>query len=356
MNERPLLRRYPTLRSLTPWLELASLPTLVDRLAIDGRELWIKRDDLTSAEYGGNKLRKLEFILAEAQRRHAKRIITVGASGSHHALATTLFAKKLGMEATLVLFPQPLTPHVREVLLAAATLGAEVRFTGRLATVPTALAAARIAHWNERAFVVPPGGSDPTGCLGYVNAGLELAEQIESGLLPEPEIIVAAAGTLGTAAGLAIGISLAGLRSHIRATRITSRVITNDRVLRKLIADTASLLQNRGVPADAHDAIARVHLSHDQIGAGYGVRTEAGAAAAASFEKIGIETDSTYSEKAAADLLTIPPGRTVLFWHTLSAVTPPCDADAITLLPPQFQRYLESPVEPPAGNTNPNNV
>jgi len=342
MSGRPLLQRYPTLRSLTPWVELATLPTPAERVVVTDREFWVKRDDVTADAYGGNKIRKLEFILAEAKRRHAARIITVGAAGSHHALATTLFARELGIDTTLVLFPQPLTKHVRDVLLACASLGAEIRFTGRMATVPTALAAARIAHWNERAFIVPPGGSDPIGTLGYVNAALELAEQVESGLLPAPDVIVTAAGTLGTAAGLAVGFSLASLPTQIRATRITSRVITNDRALRKLIADTAALLQNRGVPADAHDAISRVHLSHDQIGEGYGVPTDAGAAAAAALARVGIQTDPTYSAKAAADLFALEDGSNVLFWHTLSATDPPHDPDAASRLPPQFQRYLES--------------
>ena len=353
MSDRPLLQRYPTLRSTTPWLQLAELPTPVEQIVLDDRTFWIKRDDLTSPAYGGNKVRKLEFILGEARRRRATRVITVGAAGSHHALATTVFARSLGMDTTLVLFPQAFTPHVREVLLADATLGAEVRYTGRMATVPTALAAARIAHWSARAFVIPAGGSDPLGTLGYVNAALELGEQVDAGLLPAPEVIVLPAGTLGTTAGVALGLSIANLPTRIHATRITSRVITNDRVLRKLIADTAALLQNGGVQVDAHDAIARVHLSHDQIGPGYGVATEAGEAAAAEFATHGVHTDPTYASKAAADLMTLPRDQRVLFWHTLSAITPPFDPEAVRNLPPQFQRYVSTTTTDDTNLNNP---
>lgn len=350
MSDRPLLRQFPTLRSLTPWIELADLPTPVESIAIDDRRFWIKRDDLTSTLYGGNKVRKLEFILAEAMRRRATRIITIGAAGSHHALACAIFARELGIRATLVLFPQPLTHHVRDVLLVDAALGADIRFTGRMATVPTAVAAARIAYWNERVVIIPPGGSDATGTLGYVNAALELAEQVEAGLLPAPEVIVLAAGTLGTAAGLAIGLSLARMPTRVHATRITSRIITNDRALRKLLSETVALLRTRGVNVDLHDAIGRVHLSHDQVGPGYGQPTDAAREAAARFASHGIVTDTTYSAKAAADLLTLPPEQRVLFWHTLSASMPAPDPAAIGMLPPAFQRYLMS------DNPNPNSV
>src|SRR5690606_35113933 len=146
-----------------------------------GVRLLVKRDDLCARPYGGNKVRKLEFILAEAKRRGAERLITVGAVGSHHALATTVYGRAHGFRVTLVLFPQQMNEHVRRILLLDYALGAELRYTPRMETVPAAMLAARIAYRGERCRVVPPGGSDAFGTLGYVSAALELAEQIADG-------------------------------------------------------------------------------------------------------------------------------------------------------------------------------
>src|SRR5688572_13833817 len=125
---QPLLfDRYPQLARI-PWMSLAEVPTPVQPidLQIGGAECWIKRDDLTSQIYGGNKVRKLEFLLAHAAARGVKRLITAGAAGSHHALATAVFGRQTGFAVSLVLFPQPLTDHVRAVLLTDAALGAEL--------------------------------------------------------------------------------------------------------------------------------------------------------------------------------------------------------------------------------------
>ena len=150
----------------------------------------------------------MEFLLAHAAARGATRLITAGAAGSHHALATAVFGRKSGFDVSLVLFPQHRTDHVREVLLTDAALGAELRFTPRMTMVPAALTGARLAHWRERIQLIPPGGSNEIGTLGYINAALELARQIEGGELPAPETIVLAIGTLGTTAGIAIGLAL----------------------------------------------------------------------------------------------------------------------------------------------------
>src|SRR3954469_6520611 len=185
MIERELFRRFPQLQSTVPWVPLANLPTPVTSVAIpapDGRlvEVAIKRDDLSGDIYGGNKLRKLEFLLADAKARGARRLITAGAFGSHHALATAVHGRRMGFDVTVVLFPQHVTPHVRDIVLMIAGLGAEIRFTRRMEFVPVALARVRRSYGPD-AYVIPPGGSDAIGTLGYVECGLELAQQIFSG-------------------------------------------------------------------------------------------------------------------------------------------------------------------------------
>ena len=115
-----LERRFPALVGRLSRCALASLPTPVHRLAELGREtglsdLWIKRDDQTGRVYGGNKVRKLEWLLADALARGHRTVLTTGALGSNHALATTIYARELGLRTRLVLVPQPVTPHVRRV-------------------------------------------------------------------------------------------------------------------------------------------------------------------------------------------------------------------------------------------------
>lgn len=338
-----LFEAYPQLATRIPWEPLGRYPTPVQPLAL-GNHLYIKRDDLSAQPYGGNKVRKLEFLLAAARARGARRLITVGAAGSHHALATTIYGKQLGLEVSLVLFPQPLTQHVREILLLDAAFGAELRYTRRMETVPAALFAATVRYRGERAMVIPPGGSDATGTLGYVSAALEVVEQARRGELPMPDTVVVAAGTLGTTAGLALGFALADVPVRLVAARITSRIVTNERVLMRLIRGAEDILRRAGLPGNrAARAFDSVELRHEYIGKGYGVGTAEAEHADRVFHEIGIHLDTTYTAKAAAALLEEAETAhgNVLFWHTLSSAEPPLPPHiTIDNLPATFRSYL----------------
>lgn len=344
----PLFSRAPALEPALPRVSLGEFPTPVQRLVIDDgtgpRNILVKRDDMCAAGYAGNKVRKLEFLLAEARRCRADRLITVGAAGSHHAFATSYHGRRAGFDVSLVLFPQSLTPHVREMLLLDHAAGAELRWAGGVAAVPWAVWRARIAHRRQRPYVVPPGGSDGIGTIGYVNGGLELAGQIAAGVMERPGRIHVAAGTLGTAAGIAIGLAWAGVRIPVAATRITPLVVTNERVLARLVRRTLGRLAEQGAqPPSAREVLELLDLRHDQVGAGYGHATAAGRQAEDVFGRAGLRLEATYTAKAAASVLADtaddgPP----LFWHTLSA-TQPCDLAAIpdaVRMPAPFARYL----------------
>jgi D-cysteine desulfhydrase len=195
--------------------------------------------------------------------------------------------------------------------------------------------------------VIPAGGSDAIGTLGYVSAGLELAEQVAKGDVPEPATVVVAAGTLGTAAGLALGFAIAGMKTKIKAVRITSRIVTNERVLMRLIRGTEILLRRAGADVGvANNAIARVELLHEHIGRGYGIETDEGARATERFSGHGILLDPTYTAKAAAAFIAraadLP--QPVLFWQTLSAAEPTGgEGDAVLeALPKPFRDYILS--------------
>lgn len=345
----PLLQRAPQLVQQVGHVPLGTYPTPLQRLDVAGRRVLVKRDDLCAADYAGNKVRKLEFLLAAALEAGAGRIITAGATGSHHAFATAWHGRRLGLQSTLVLFPQRLTPHVREMLLLMHATGAELRWVRRMEGVPFGLWRARLAHRATSPVAIPPGGSSAVGALGYVNAGLEVAAQMQADGDVASTIHIAA-GTLGTVAGLAIGLAWAGMPVPIQATRITSRLVTSERVLHGLVRDTLTLLKQAGARdlPDASAAAALVQLRHDQIGTGYGHATPQADEAAALFAAAGLHLDPTYTAKAAAALLhdiTRPAAGTPLFWHTLSAVTPAGlldrEAELLATLPAPFRDYLQ---------------
>ncbi|HEX6134070.1 MAG TPA: pyridoxal-phosphate dependent enzyme [Longimicrobiales bacterium] len=344
----PLFRRAPSLASTVPRLPLGTFPTPVAPFEIETGSgplrLLVKRDDIGAEGYAGNKVRKLEFLLADARARGATRLITAGAAGSHHAFATAYHGGRAGFDVSLVLFPQHVTSHVREMLFLDAAAGAELVWASRMETVPYGVWRARVAHRREVTCTIPPGGSNPIGTFGYVNGALELVEQIGSGQVEKPSSIHVAAGTLGTAAGIAIGLAWAGLPIPVIATRITVRLLTNERALAALIRSTLAQLRDAGAHdlPDAAEAAGLVELRHDQIGAGYGRPTEAGARAAERFAAAGLRLDATYTAKAAAGLLAQAGGSGLpLFWHTLSAVEP---AELLRRaspdLPAPFSRYL----------------
>ncbi|HSJ31897.1 MAG TPA: pyridoxal-phosphate dependent enzyme [Longimicrobiales bacterium] len=370
----PLFERAPALVRSVPYNPIGTYPSPVERVELeDGGEripILVKRDDTAAEGYAGNKVRKLEFILADARARGITRLITAGATGSHHAFATAYHGRRAGFEVSLVLFPQSLTPHVRQMLLLDAAVGAELLWASRMETVPYGLWRARFAHRREAVCTIPPGGSSDIGTLGYVNGGLELAAQIEAGTSPRPSSVHVAAGTLGTLAGIGIGLAWAGLDIPIVGTRITARLITNERTLAALVNATLARLRSAGAAGlpDAAVVLSHITLQHDQIGAGYGRSTAPGSHAADVFRAAGLQLDTTYTAKAAAGLLAhmraaAGPGAAAaaamssadtgvaarqggsvpLFWHTLSAVEPHGIADNLTAadLPAQFARYID---------------
>ncbi len=341
-----LFDRFPTCTNRLPWVRLGWFPTPVQRLELGGAEVWVKRDDLSGPLYGGNKVRKLEFLLADAERAGARRVTTIGGAGSHHALATTVYARERGLATSLALFPQPPTEHVAVVLEADAALGADVRWVPHASLLPAALLAARWAHRNEHPYAVPGGGSNRVGTLGYVAGALELAGQVESGELPVPAVVHVAGGTLGTAAGIALGLALAGLETRLAVTAVVEAYVTNTRRLRQLVAGTASLLEDAGVSCPPCDEIlARVTLDTSQLGRGYGHATPAGEVAERAFGEAGLPLDPTYTAKAAAGLMAASGGGgPVLFWNTLSSIEPLARPDASDLarLPGGARRYLDA--------------
>ncbi len=337
LSSNPLFRALPGLEAQIPWLPLGDWPTAVERVAgVAGGftgELWVKRDDRSSPLYGGNKVRKLEYLVAAARAEGHRRLITSGVEASHHCLATAVHGRLAGLPTTLVVFPQPDTPHAREIAALNRAWADEVRRCSSWATLPFAEIAARLRRRRDHPYVIPGGGSSPLGVLGHVGGALELAEQVAGGVAPQADRITVAAGTLGTISGLAIGCALApavGLPAPagvITGVRIVPGTVANARRLRALVDGGLRLLEGGGVDLpSADEVLARVELVDDWFGAGYGHPTEAGDRATAWFAERSIELDPTYTAKTAAALLSLmerEPTAVHLYWHTLSSTLPP---------------------------------
>jgi 1-aminocyclopropane-1-carboxylate deaminase/D-cysteine desulfhydrase-like pyridoxal-dependent ACC family enzyme len=315
-----LFHAFPFVQRRLPWMPLGDFPTPVEWLpALD---VWVKRDDRSGALYGGNKVRRLEFLLADATRRRARRILTLSAFGSHHLLATTLYGRREGFEVCGLVCPQPSTADARDTLLLSAGAGACLHRVRNLAAVPLTVLGAMRQHRGNRRVFLPPGGSSPLGALGYAAAALELAEQVRAGALPLPDAIFVPLGSGGTAAGLAVGMRLARLEStRLVAVRVFDRLFANAHRLARLADRAAALLRAAGGPDAGRFRAGDFQVVHDQFGRGYGRATEAAQAALRAAADCGLRLEATYTAKALAAVLhRSRRGERVLFWNTFSSV------------------------------------
>jgi D-cysteine desulfhydrase len=317
-----LHRRYPGLAETLPHLDLSQRPTPVRELA--GLGVWVKEDGTFGAGgWGGNKVRKLEWLIPDAKRRGRHSILTFGGLGTNWGLATALYAREHDLETALALVDQPVDDHVRAQLTRLEASGARIHRTHTKARTVAALPwlLARTARGGRPPYLLPAGGSSPVGALGYVEAALEIAAQVEDGALPEPAQVVVPVGTGGTAAGLALGFQLAGLRTRVVGVVVNDQLRLDLPVLVRLARRTARLLERRGARLDQlRLEPGMLDLTRDQIGAGYGHPTEVAAEATAFAAADGLPLDPVYTAKAMAGLLALREADRldgpVLFVHT----------------------------------------
>jgi 1-aminocyclopropane-1-carboxylate deaminase/D-cysteine desulfhydrase-like pyridoxal-dependent ACC family enzyme len=352
-----LFDAHPALAARLPRSALADLPTPVARLAgVDavapGASLYIKRDDLCSPVFGGNKTRKLELILGALERDGRDRAMTFGFAGSNHVAATALFCRRAGVRLTAFLMPQPMSAAERLSLLAARAAGAELRLYRGFARLVAGAAAYRMARPGRGGRLIPmiaAGGSSPEGNAAYVSAAFELKAQIDDGQLPLPDEIHVAAGSLGTASGLAVGLAAAGLPSRVIAIRAVEPRFADEAVLERIAHKTARFLHGLD-PTFPRDVDLAARLDGGGFGTGYALPTpESGAAARLLLDAEGIRLDATYTAKAFARLLDAAReprsrGRTLLFWHTGNAVDLTAQAAGVDWrgLPKAFHGLFET--------------
>ena len=280
-----------------------------------GPRLLIKRDDTIGFAFGGNKVRKMRLVAADAVRHQADTLITSGGVQSNHARVTAAAAAKLGLHCVLVVNGEKPDPATANALLDG-LLGAEVRYVpGRdERAAGVAAAADELRRAGRRPYVIPIGASTPLGAAAFVQAIDELFEQIDP-----PDVIVHATSSGGTQAGLVAGCALAGAKTRVVGISADEAASSLARDVRRIIDGLPALI---GADRTLLEA-ARVEIDDRYVGGGYGVPTDL------SREAIGLVArteaiflDPTYTAKAMAGLIAAVRGRefrpedTVLFWHT----------------------------------------
>ena len=316
-----------------PRVHLAHLPTPLERMdrlseALGGPEIWIKRDDCTGLSTGGNKTRKLEFLMAEAQAEGADLVMTQGATQSNHARQTAAFAARLGMDCHILLedrtgYKDENYNHNGNVLLDVlhgATY--ETRNAGLDMNAEMESVAENFRKQGKKVYTIPGGGSNTTGALGYANCALELVGQAnDRGLVIDH--IVHATGSTGTQAGLVTGLKALNANIPVMGISVRAAKEAQEENVFKLASATADVLGCPGV-VSAQDIAA----NSDYVGEGYGLPTEAGIDAIRMFAKFeGLLLDPVYSSKGAAGLIDLirrghyKKGERVVFLHTGGSVS-----------------------------------
>jgi D-cysteine desulfhydrase family pyridoxal phosphate-dependent enzyme len=286
-------------------MRLATLPTPLQYAArlteeLDGPKIYLKRDDLTGLALGGNKTRKLEYLVADAQQLGATHLITCGAAQSNHARQTAAAARLAGMQAVLVLNSPNPEPQVQGNLLLDRLLGAEVHIvaTNTERNPKMEELAADLADRGAAPYIIPGGGSNGVGSLGYVAAMLELHEQLwQQGI--HPSALYFAAGGGGTHGGIIMGAKLYGADYRVIGVLVEDTSAAGVERAYRVSGWTAERLGIAN-PVRREDIIA----DDSQVGPGYGIATEAGLAAIGLLARTeGILLDPVYTSKAFAAML-----------------------------------------------------
>ncbi len=294
-----------------PRVPLANTPTRGHWLRYAaGAKIWVKRDDHTGSELSGNKVRKLEYLMAEALQQQATHVITCGGEQSNHARATAMAAAQLGLRSILILRTDDpdRPPEPTGNILLDRLVGAEVRWISRAAWKDRnrllAEAAERVREAGGTPYVIPEGGSNALGSWGYLRAASELAEDLQGIAAPDhPVTIVYACGSGGTGAGLVLGAKLLGFAA--RGIRVAGINVCDDRAyfieaIGRICADFDERWQ-----IDARVSPDDIDIVDGHVGLGYAKsRPEELATIRDVCRSDGIVLDPVYTGKAFHGLVT----------------------------------------------------
>lgn len=356
-GEIPLFRKYPKLRSI-PWVSVINSPTPIHKMEeiskeLNHKEIWVKRDDLTDDIYGGNKPRKYEFVFADILRKKKKRILTLGAIGTNHGLATTVHAKKFGLETHLFLVKQKLSQHVRENLLCHHYFGARLNLMK--SNFRRKLAIKARLFFDKNAYFVTTGASSPLGTLGFVNAAFELKEQIDAKLIPEPDKLFVAVGSLATCAGLVLGLELARVKTQIVGIGVTDPSWSSKKATLNLAAKTLEIMRKKdsSIPDVLNELEKRLIVDHSYFGGEYGVPTKEAFEAIEIAKKDYLKLEYVYTGKTLSGLLDyirkekISKDEVVVFWNSKSSadLAPYVKKTKYKDLPKGFHKFFDGTIK-----------
>ena len=355
--ESTLFDTYPALRSSIAYVCLGQFPTPIARLQTAQKyvglsQLYIKREDLSGTLFGGNKIRKLEFLLADALQKNYKTVLAYGGIASNNVTSVAAYANQIGLKSIALLMDQPITRNLKRNLLLDQYYGCTLFACphDRELTADELRAFIKEHGLDPNPYIIPMGGSNKIGIIGWVNAAFELKEQIEQGIIAEPDYIYITLGSLGTTAGLLLGLKAAGLKTHVKAIQVTNPEKYNKNKLCNLIKETNQLLHD----ADPSFALfewneQEFDINTHYLGTGYACKTLEGELARAFFMNLeDVILDETYTAKTVAALINdcrsgvIKPNDVVLYWHTYCAdeFSEIVEGIDISQLPKELQKYL----------------
>lgn len=365
MADRPLpllFEAFPRLAMTIPWMSIGDWPTPVMHAKSFSADVgvpnfYVKREDLSHAICGGNKPRGLEFLLADARARDRASILTFSSVGSHHICRTAWHARRIGMDTTAVVVDQAMARYVRANLLFGLQAGARYVHANYFTIVPRSVHEL-LSHRNWRhghpPYFIPPGGTSPRACLGHVSAALELKRQVDAGALPEPDCIYVPMGSMGTAAGLLLGVRLAGLKCRVVGVAVSYRwYCTPGRAARLARATLALMRRHDPSVPPVRISASDIDVVPTALGEGYARFTESSIEWAERMRKgEGLDMDGTYGAKTLDGAMQYISnrhlrGRTHLFWHTYHALSPPePDESLVSRIPARLRRYLHDAPQP----------
>lgn len=341
-----LRRHLPQLAAAIPAVSIGNWPTPISCVEVYGRPLWIKNEGLSHPLYGGNKIRTLEVWFGHALARGARRIWSIGAYGSNHAIATVLHAGSYGLEPGVILFPQPATRWAFENCRGMIGSGCPIIRVRSVVELPFAYLS--VQRRDRHAIVMPPGGATTLGAFGAMSAIFELADQIAQDHAPPPTRIVVPVGSTCTTAGLLAGVVLARAAGVwrwpaplIHAVRVTPWPVTSHMRIVAYSARVLELATKLGGPRTTNrlgELRRGLVVDPRELGAGYGQPTARASQAIATLH--GPRLDAVYAAKAAAALLRLHARDRgpLLFWATKSMSEVP---DPLSVAgPPALRRWL----------------
>lgn len=301
-----LFDKYPELKKL-PYISLGEFPTpLIKKNILKNNELWIKCDNLSNKKYGGNKVRKLEFSLAQVINKKSKRIITGGGIGSHMTIAISLFAKEYNIKTNCILFKQPINNHVKENFILTKNLSDNYTISDNYFLFTKNFIKEIIIYSikdKKIPYIILPGDSNFISNLGYLNAFYEIENQFLEMNEIFPDFIFLAGGSGGTLVGLLCGLILSNKKSKIIASCVSDKLVFNYFNIERLVKKTFKFLNKYNINYPQFNIKDYLEIDFTCLGKGYGYCTDKSINTYEYAKNNNIILDPTYTAKSFSTLL-----------------------------------------------------